>query len=358
MPVQEETVDEPGTANEEETPPGLSAGQDEEVVDRPEPIPIDLRPCKPITKPSEADRRQARHLVEHLAMLMTTREYLEHREPDLIATDLKIASALFRIGLSQDWISRSEYCQATYQIWSHLFLSSEISKDCGWLEHRFLTANSPPEFAGSLASGELSAALAAWALTVKRVRASPEYAQFIVSCVLSIAHLPWLWLGADVKEIAAELTAVLTHTSELEDGHSLPWGDIEARWLTMVRRGYAMQHLERVASRYTLAELRTLIKQQHVSIGELLWQGKAGLCVATEGTDRTEERNLTVLRLRGMAKSGLFKASFLIPVRGLLGLVAEDMPKAEQTEISRFLDELEAEFGVWPDYRSHGDGAS
>ena len=75
--------------------------------------------------------------------------------------------------------------------------------------------------------------------------------------------------------------------------------------------------------------------------------------VATEVWERSEERKVNVLRLQGMADSGLFMTTFLIPVRGLLGPLAKDMLEAELTEVVRFLDQFEAQFGVGLDLGRH-----
>ena len=114
-----------------------------------------------------------------------------------------------------------------------------------------------------------------------------------------------------------------------------------------------MQHLESVASRFPPAEIRALVDQQHISSGELLWQGKAGFCIATGACDRAEKCKMNVLRLQGTADSGLFMVNYLIPVRGLLDLLTKDMREAEVAEISRFLDEFEAQFGVGLNHGPH-----
>lgn len=345
MPFQEETIDEFETANEESVPSEFSTGDNDEAeaVDRPERIPPDQTPPPRFIEPTEADRRQARHIVEQLLKVMTARDYLENRQPELLATDLKLASVLFRVGLCQGWISPSEYCETAYRIWSGLFLNSDVSKS-GWLEHRYLTAECRSEFEGRMISAELSAALAAWALTVYPPEADPQYARFIVACALAIAHLPWLWLGADARDIAIELTAVLTHTSDASSADKPSWAEIEARWRAFARRGRALQSLESASSHYPPVQLRTLISQQRISVGELLWQGEAGFCVATEACDRSVENNVKVLRLQGMADSGTFRTTYLLPVRGLLGVLASDLCQAELAEIEGLNDEFEAQY--------------
>ena len=57
-----------------------------------------------------------------------------------------------------------EFFDASYRIWSRLFLTSEIKRNIGWLEHSFKSADSGDDFIDRIVSVGLSASLSVWAL--------------------------------------------------------------------------------------------------------------------------------------------------------------------------------------------------
>jgi hypothetical protein len=128
-----------GIATEEPDGEG-SGGTDEggddtdDTVDRPE----QLKAATPSTPPpaaevSDRDRRRIEALLSQLEEAMTNAEFLAERGPDYLAADLKVASALLRLGLREGWVEHERFFDLTQKVWSSLFFSSEPQKEVGWL---------------------------------------------------------------------------------------------------------------------------------------------------------------------------------------------------------------------------------
>src|SRR5262249_15713812 len=154
-------------------------------------LPSRPRSTKPANA-SEHDRRRAKQLIDQMTTAMTSRAFLEQRAPELLAADLKIAAILLRAGLQEGWISQADFFACTHRIWSSLFFSADDEATIGWLERRYRSADSPTGFAARLASVELLAALTAWAMAMPADMRPPAHVRFALSCVLSVARLPWL----------------------------------------------------------------------------------------------------------------------------------------------------------------------
>lgn len=323
-------------------PPAPEEDGDEEVVDRPE----RLTP-KIFSKPrpaSDADRKRAKKSIEQITKAMTSKEFLANRPPELLAADIKIIAVLLRTGLREGWIEKSDFFEATHPLWSSLFFTSDGSPNQGWIERRQRESGDPDDFALRMASPELCAALAAWCMTTGSSKATPQSVSLALSQVLAAARLPWIWRGADLGRISQELGGILANTKE--DLSPKKAGQLEEEWLLLVRRGEAFNLLEEALKGHTPAELRERISQNHISAGELLWQGISGYCVVLEECRRSQLENVRVIPLQGSKKEVEFKPRYLIPIKSLLeeGILREtDQYGAKQRELIQGLIEELAE---------------
>jgi hypothetical protein len=290
---------------------------------------------------SERDRKRGLKIVKQVAKRLSEAEFLKERPPELLAADLKVTAVLFRVGLADAWISEQEFFDATLAIWLPLFFNVEGTESTGWLEQRYLTAPKQREFVEAIRSVELAAALGCWALSTPVKASSPEHARFNLASALGVARLPWLWQTGGNEHIAKEIAEVFVHTAP---GDDLDWQVIERRWLTLIRRGYALGQMEQAAAGVDLHELRRRIAQKNVAAGELLWQGTAGFCVTTSdcARDSGETDTVEVLVLQ-QGKAKRFRVSFLVPVAGLLenGVLGDDViPARAQRELAAMVSEL------------------
>ena len=222
-----------------------------------------------------------------------------------------------------------------------LFFNAEGEENIGWLEQRYLTAPRQQEFAEAIRSVELAAALGCWALSPLVKGDSPEHARFCLASALGVARLPWLWQTGGNERIAREIAEVFAVTSRVED---IDVKAIERRWLTLIRRGYALGLMERAAIAVGVAVLRSRIAQTNIPAGELLWQGAAGFCVTTSNCVKRSGTTDTVRVLKlQQGKARRFGVGFLVPVMGLLedGVLEHSMmPVRARAELAAMINEL------------------
>ena len=291
---------------------------EDEIVDRPEPLTV-TPSLLPAAKPTERVRRRIERLVDQLEAAVTSAEFLSERSPEYLAADLKVASALLRLGLREDWVEPKRFFDLTQRIWSSLFFSSAPAIDKGWLEYRAEKSDDRDTFINKMRSPELSAALIGWYLAASTDdEGSPEAARFALAVVLAVARLPWLWHGGELDEIANELAVLLSHTAE----PGLSQEDVKRRatvqWELLLQRGHALRRLELAVRQMTPAETRERISMDELRPGELLWQGSAGFCVVLHHCSRITDENAMVLKLQGDGSETLFKAPYTVPIRALL----------------------------------------
>ena len=291
----------------------------EEVVDRPERLPT----APPSETPQTVlNKRRIARIVDQFEAAMTSSEFLAGRSPDYLATDLKVASALLRVGLGKGWIGRERFFELTHSIWSSLFFArrrGERGED-GWLEYRANTAEDREAFVGSMRSAELSAALIGWYLAVRSQGSrGPEAARFTLAAALAVGRLPWLWHGGSQEDVGKELAVLLAHTAESGGlDHEEQVRSAEADWERLIQRGEALHRLELAVSNTTLDVIRERIRIDELAPGDVLWQGTVGFCVVLRRCSRSGKDNVPVLKLQGDGVPVEFQASATIPMRALL----------------------------------------
>lgn len=291
---------------------------EEEIVDRPEPLPVTPDP-PPIAEATIQDKRRIERLVSQLEQAMTSKEFLSERGPEYLAADLKMGSVLLRIGLQRNWIKRKRFFDLTQKIWSSLFFSSAPDSDKGWLEYRADESTDRDAFVDNMRSPELSAALIGWYLAafIDDER-SPEAARLALAVVLAVARLPWVWHGGEADEIANELAVLLSQTAEPGLSREEVKRRATAQWELLLRRGHALRRLEASVQQIKPAEIRGRISTDELPPGELLWQGRAGFCVVLDHCSRNTDKYAKVLKLQGDEDEKCFCSSFTVPLRALL----------------------------------------
>jgi len=345
---KEEEVPEPVPGNPEPEPgdggDGGDNGDGTEVVDVPEKFPV--------RKPSEtapklvpeiraSDRRRALEMLNKVTDEMSSESYLSERQLETMSVDIQFASVLFRTALCESWITEDEFFNSTHKIWSSLFFTSRPDPCAGWLEYRFRKCEDPEDFVARMASSKLTAALAAWAFAVPDTMSSPEHVRFFLAQVLSVARLPWLWEFKDGDEIAKELQDLLVSSTDIKSDTF--WKLIESKWVDMMRCGHALKQFESALSGKSPFEMKGQIVQTIVQKGELLWQGVAGICVATEVFDRSIQGAKTpILFLQKSAGSGVVVADFAIPFNALLVAGMIPLADAPRTTLMAMLDDVAA----------------
>ena len=225
-----------------------------------------------------------------------------------------------------------------------MFFNADHGGRYGWLELKYHTAPDRKLFADAIMSSGLAAALGCWALSTPSRKKSPQQVRFDLASILAVARLPWLWQTGGNKNLSREIADLLAYTPS----GRIDWQSIEQRWLTLIRRGYALSCLEKALSAYDIADLRDRLRQQEVEAGELLWQQGLGFCVARHACNRKIKMNCEVLILHKNGMTKKFLAPFITPVTGLVeNGVMDDallMPK-----VRKELQKLAMEFKYGPE---------
>jgi hypothetical protein len=309
-----------GGEDDEVRLPAVDADADpgnEETVDRPEDLPPTAPPAA-AAKPNDRERRKAVRLTEQLSEAMTSPDFLRDRPPELLAADLKIASALLRIALREGWLEADAFLSITHSVWSALFFDADGTDDRGWLQRRFESAKSANDFAAPFRSPDMIAALAAWAMAVAPGGPMGADARFRLAAAMAVARLPWLWDGMDDREVRRELADLLRHTVSSPERAARELDAVDETWLLLLQRGHALRRLEAAVAGLMPMQLAPRVEQKWLVPGEFVWQGTAGFCVVTSPAERAPKNKVNVLRLRGKRDETRFAAEHTVPVAALL----------------------------------------
>lgn len=325
-------------------------GDDEEVdhIERISPPKI-----RPKEIPDGRDFQRAQKVINKVFDTMTSPTFLKDRSPEQLAVDISIASTLLRTGRSEKWIDLKEFLRLTHLVWSVLFFSDIDSEkeSIGWIDYRYQSSTDPDDFAHGLSNIDLSVALAAWALAVPPFINSPEESLFALACAKSIGRLPWLWHAMQPEEIGDGLQKVLIHTGAMKPNDNATWLSNRNRWKQLIQNGYVLGKLERTLLGYNLAEVRNWITADEIKKGELLWQGRKGLCVSG-GDYRRSWKGIpvTVLCLQSPDRYSRFHAEYLVPLNGLMttDVIQNKLTEVERHILKHFLDELSFGFESVP----------
>jgi len=308
---------------DEATPVGKENPESEgdvEVVDVPEELPKHPQNRNGTQDLSqvvvlERERKRALEMVDLVSKEMSSDAYLLDRSPEMMAIDIQFVAILLRTGLRENWISQAEFFESTHKIWTAMFFTSSLDPCSGWLEYRYKQAEDSEAFIQKLISSKVSASLAAWAFAIPEAQ-TPEHIRFMLAQILSVARLPWLWESSSLEEISYDLKELLFASSNI-DSNSF-WQECGERWVTIMRRGVALRKLENALSGKTPVMLKDLISENNIRVGDVLWQGTSGYCIAKSDANRALKENVQVLFLQHSSGSDKISAPFAIPLKALL----------------------------------------
>lgn len=289
----------------------------EETVDRPEPL-LPKKPEKEPKKDVEKEQKKAKKFTEKVADIMCSKDYLENRPLELLSSDLKLVSVLLLTGLRNRWLTQDKFFNITHRIWLNLFFTSNIDRSTGWLELRACSEDPLDDPIERMKSVELSTALAIWALAFPFDFSTSDKAIFTMSCILSVARLPWLWHGGSCDEIAHELQKDSLQKVYLDKITNDSIEIFKKRWRLLIRFGHSIRKFEDGIRGRKPVDFKDLIKQDYVPEGELLWQGKSGYCISSKDCKRSQYYMAKVLSLQKDSKETEISPDFLTPVRALI----------------------------------------
>jgi len=253
-------------------------------------------------------------LLDAITSSMTDDEYLAIRSPKRLSTDIQVVALLLRLGLSKGWITEEKFFEVTQRIWSVLFVTSSIEQGTGWLVYRYLNSDDPAEFENGMSSSGLSAALFAWALAVST--SSDIYAkQFYFAQCISAGQLPWLWMGGTEPEI---LERTLTIVKQTPCGvSSLDTESLYALRVSLIRKGIALVSLQKAIVTVGIEKLRDEFGDIELSAGDLLWQGKMGICIIIK-TPNSPDDDIKTICLQNPDGETVVSRNYAVPVGSAL----------------------------------------
>jgi len=299
-------------AGEPDTPAaGVSRGEGDQPEDTP-PRPQSTKVPSQSIGLTDGMREKLRRILADIEETVTDSEYLESRPPDFLRSDMMMMSVILRFGYARDWLSHEAFFAFTHKVWATLFLSSSKDPQVGWLEWRRTNAPDPQVYTAAFTSPQLSAALITWALIGLDAPPSIERARFILAQALSAARMPELWFGGSMEDIAHELANVLHASNQPIDPERLV-----TIWREPLAQGVALRKLGERLEFLGLERVRRAISAPSVVAGDLLWQGRAGYCVAVEPGSRETTSAIKTLKLQ-LGGTGYFQGRMTLPVRAML----------------------------------------
>ena len=311
----------------------------EETVDQVEEISVQItKPSK--SRPTDAENRRIKRIITSIVDVLTEKTYLNERHLTQLSADLSIVSLLLRSGLKEEWISPSDFLLFTHNVWSQLFFSSEARHESektqiGWLDYRYITSTDKSVFIEQLTDIRLAVSMTAWALALDEPTGLPEEALFTISCGISIAKFPYIWIGHDSEKFARELQNELIHTKDLVKGDEEKWNSFCEKREDLIRWGFALKKIENILKDIFPGNVKDKISRDKVEKGELLWQGKEiGLCISGEDCDRSIIRKITVHCLQHKKRKALFSAPYVIPLETLFSekIISDDILSKDDKE--------------------------
>ncbi len=316
---------------------------DDNTVDQPVNLQaVAKQPAKP-NKINDRLKRRIAKVVNAIVESFTDPTYLELRDPEGLNRDMQIAGLVLRKGLSARWIDNEQFFDATQKIWSKLFFSSKRDEPLGWLGIRYQKEADKARFRKSLATPQLAAVLFAWAIAVDVGKRDVLSQRFLLSMLLSMGRFPWLWHDdLDQEVLYTHLQDILRESPCKTDGDKSA-DALNERRINLLRQGVSLAVADQVLSNQDIGQLRDQLIDKSAEKGDVLWQGKRGLCISLENTEAAGDV-VKVLCLQDPEGDTSFRKSFLLPIDQLVnaGLISktEGFGPVQAKELSGVLEQL------------------
>jgi hypothetical protein len=273
------------------------------------------------TNTLKANQSRASRAFSRVARQMSSEDYLNSRPLEHIFLDLKIIPVFLLKSLNEGWITGQEYVQWTHQIWAKLFFEKyqddETGQegDIGWLAKLYRPAMNAMDKM-DFVDHQLSASLVAWLLSLPASVESSEMAFLELACMKSMVYYPRLWSIYEPEKVQVELEEIYSNP-DLKFGGNWDSIKIYDRWLQEIRRAVALKQFEQVMEQYSLDDvIKKIPAKKEARLGELVWQGKFGLCVVENMNEKKDKRiAVRILHTHEVKRIGIGSIS---PLRDIL----------------------------------------
>ena len=294
----------------------------------------------PKTKIDEQGRKKIKKLIETLVAAFTNKEIVTNRPLTLLMDDLKVASIILRMGLSNEWVTQEEYFDTSYTLWTEFFFSCPLDEDesRGYIDFKLDQEDIDIE---ELYSAELSASMLTWLFAIEPSN-DIRYIRLLMSAILVQAKYSWVFFGTDYEQINAEINKALVAFNPKDLDKTL--SEHADLWKLLVNTGNAFAEVINIVSQHKISDYKDRLPMKEILKGELLWQGSVNFYVVDSSYNRQLNKQnkfrADVIPLNRLKQETSFLVDFTIPNQDLLDLEEfQDLPHKQYllTFIAKYL---------------------
>ena len=292
----------------------------------------------PKTKIDEQGRKKIKKLIETLVAAFTNEEIVTNRPLTLLMDDLKVASIILRMGLSNAWVTQEEYFDTTYTLWTEFFFSCPLDENRGYVDLKLDQEDIDIE---ELYSAELSASMLTWLFAIEPSK-DIQYIRLLMSAILVQAKYSWVFFGAAYEQINNEINKALVAFNPKDLDKTL--SEHADLWKLLLNTGNAFAELINKIGNNKVPDYKDRLPMKEIEKGELLW-GKNGnfYIVKSNYTRQAQPPHVSkfqadVVPINKRMKETHFKVDYTIPIHDLLEL-EEFQDLASKHHLLNFIDD-------------------
>ena len=273
---------------------------------------------KPKVEIDEHGRKKIKKLIETLVDAFTNEEIVANRPLSLLIDDLKVASIILRMGLSNEWVTQEEYFDTSYTLWTEFFFSCSLDENRGYIDLKLDQEDIDVE---ELYSAELSASMLTWLFAIEPSN-DIQYIRLLMSAILVQAKYNWVFFGSDYEQIDIEIKKLLVAFNPKDINKLL----LKHRdlWNLIKNTGKAFAEVISIISQHKISDYKDRLPLKEIEKGELLWQGNVNFyIVSTHYKRQLNKQNkfrADVVPLNKLKQETSFLVNFTVPMHDLLDL--------------------------------------
>lgn len=300
---------------------GTPDSDDNEKVDRPEEAPTKkeegIKPSRPSQKEAEKLKNSAVEIVERFC----DPEFLSARLPQRLSLDIQVIGLLLRKAYSMKWIEKQIFFDLSHKVWSNLFFHSASTNGKGWLESRFENDEEKDSFIASFVSPILTATLYAWFSAVSVEVGNVYSRRFLISQIMAMGRCPWLWFHEERASAQVTENLIKVWNDSPCDDSGKTSQQLYEEFVPIINSygevGKSLCRMRNELAGIGVESIRAEMVSFEVKEGDLLWQGKKGICIALEATDEYRQ-GISVLCLQEPEVDLTIQSNYLVPMNALI----------------------------------------
>lgn len=268
----------------------------------------------------EQGRHKIKKLIETLVSAFTNEEIITNRPLLLLLDDLKVASIILRMGLSNGWVTQEEYFDTSYTLWTEFFFSCSLDENRGYIDLKLDQEDIDVE---ELYSEELSASMLTWLNAIEPSN-DIQYIRLLMSSILVQAKYNWVFFGSDYEQINIEINKALVAFNPHDLNKTL--SEHRNLWSLIKNTGKAFAELINKIGNNKVSNYKDRLPMKEIKKGELLWGKNGKFYIVSSNYQRQSQPinqnkfRANVIPLNKHAEEISFKADFTIPIHDLFNL--------------------------------------